>query len=139
MRYASVHARALMSGINLAPLVDVLLVLLALVVTTLPMAQTTAVRTFQQRTVCPPRPGHTPPASIALHLDAAGGVYWNDRPLDDPSLQHALGQLQQLPPALQPSLHLTTADSTDSAPKWSPDGTRLASAAAITPKSTTVH
>ncbi|MCO7496635.1 hypothetical protein [Stenotrophomonas maltophilia] len=33
--------------------------------------------------------------------------------MDDPSLQHALAQLQQLPPALQPSLHLTTADSTD--------------------------
>ncbi|MEL5920604.1 biopolymer transporter ExbD, partial [Stenotrophomonas maltophilia] len=77
---------------NLAPLGDVLLVLLALGVTTLPRAQTPAVRPFQPRTVCPPRPGHTPPASRALHLDAAGGVYGNDRPLDDPSLQHALGQ-----------------------------------------------
>ena len=113
MRYASLHGRALMSGINLAPLVDVLLVLLALVVTTLPMAQTTAVRPFELRTVCPPGPGHGLPASIALRLDAAGGIYWNDRPLDDPALQRALAQLQQLPPALQPSLHLTTADSTD--------------------------
>lgn len=113
MRYASLHGGALMSGINLAPLVDVLLVLLALVVTTLPMAQTTAVRRFEQRTVCPPGPGHALPASIALRLDAAGGVYWNGRPLDDPALQRALAQLQQLPPARQPALHLTTADNTD--------------------------
>ncbi|WP_409460492.1 biopolymer transporter ExbD [Stenotrophomonas maltophilia] len=113
MRYVSVHTRALMSGINLAPLVDVLLVVLALVITTLPMAQTTALRPFEQRTVCPPGPGHALPASVALRLDAAGGLYWNDQPLDDPALQRALAQLQRLPPGLQPSLHLTTADSTD--------------------------
>ncbi|HDS1103833.1 MULTISPECIES: biopolymer transporter ExbD [Stenotrophomonas] len=113
MRYVAVHTRALMSGINLAPLVDVLLVVLALVITTLPMAQTTALRPFEQRTVCPPGPGHALPASVALRLDAAGGLYWNDQPLDDPALQRALAQLQRLPPGLQPSLHLTTADSTD--------------------------
>lgn len=113
MRYGSLHDRALMSGINLAPLVDVLLVLLALVIATLPMAQAAAVLPLDQRTACPPGPGHALPAPIALHVDAAGGVFWDGRPLDDPALQRALAQLRQLPSAQQPVLHLTTADQTD--------------------------
>jgi len=39
MRYGIQHAASLMAAPNLAPLVDVLLVLLALVITALPMAQ----------------------------------------------------------------------------------------------------
>ncbi len=39
MRYGTQRATSLMATPNLAPLVDVLLVLLALVITTLPMAQ----------------------------------------------------------------------------------------------------
>ncbi|WP_414493376.1 biopolymer transporter ExbD [Stenotrophomonas maltophilia] len=113
MRYESGPANVLIANINLAPLVDVLLVLLALVVTTLPMAQATAVLHFQQRTACPPGPGHRLPAPIELHVDAAGGVFWNGRPLDDPALRRTLAQLQQLPQTLQPSVHLTTADGTE--------------------------
>lgn len=71
MRYGTQRATSLMATPNLAPLVEVLLVLLALVITTLPMAQATGLLAFQQRTSCPPWPASSP-APINLRIDAPG-------------------------------------------------------------------
>ncbi|MBA0281217.1 biopolymer transporter ExbD [Stenotrophomonas maltophilia] len=113
MRYESGPANVLIANINLAPLVDVLLVLLALVVTTLPMASTAVIQPFQQRTACPLGLGQSTPVPIDLRIDAAGGLFWNDRPLDDAALLQVLAQARQLPEARQPSVRLVTADGTD--------------------------
>src|SRR5690606_1224785 len=64
---------------HLAPLVDVLLVLLALVITTLPMALATGLLAFQQRTACLPWPASSP-QPINLRIDAAGAMFWKGQP-----------------------------------------------------------
>lgn len=97
---------------NLAPLVDVLQVLLARVITTLPMAQATGLLAFQQRTSCPPWPASSP-QPINLRIDAAGAVFWNGQPLDAAALQRHLVQAQQMPQQHRPWVHLATADDID--------------------------
>ncbi|MDA5341861.1 biopolymer transporter ExbD [Stenotrophomonas maltophilia] len=102
-----------MATLNLAPLVDVLLVLLVLVITTLPAAQAIGVLPLQQRTWCPPWPYQSSPESIDLHIDAAGGMFLKGQPLDMPALQQLLAQAQQLPLPRRPAVRLSTADDTD--------------------------
>ncbi|HDS1137757.1 TPA: biopolymer transporter ExbD [Stenotrophomonas maltophilia] len=112
MRYGTQRVASLIATPNLAPLVDVLLVLLALVITTLPMAQATGLLAFQQRTSCPPWPASSP-QPINLRIDAAGAVFWNGQPLDGPALQQYLAQAQQMPQQHRPWVHLATSDDTD--------------------------
>ncbi|OBU67847.1 biopolymer transporter ExbD [Stenotrophomonas maltophilia] len=112
MRYGTQRATSWIATPNLAPLVDVLLVLLALVITTLPMAQATGLLAFPQRTSCPPWPAASL-QPINLRIDAAGAVFWNGQPLDAPALQRYLAQAQQSPPQHRPWVHLSTADDTD--------------------------
>lgn len=112
MRYGIQHAASLMAAPNLAPLVDVLLVLLALVITALPMAQATSLLALQQRTSCPPWPASSP-QPIHLRIDAAGAMFWNGQPLDAVALQRHLVQAQQMPQQHRPWVHLATADDTD--------------------------
>lgn len=113
MRYGTQHATPLMATLNLAPLVDVLLVLLVLVITTLPTAQAIGVLPLQQRTWCPPWPYQSSPESIDLHIDAAGGMFLKGQPLDMPALQQLLAQAQQLPLPRRPAVRLSTVDDTD--------------------------
>lgn len=112
MQYGTQRAASLMAAPNLAPLVDVLLVLLALVITTLPMAQATGLLAFQQRSACPPWPASSP-QPINLRIDAAGAVFWNGQPLDAAALEQYLVQAQQMPPQHRPWVHLATAADTD--------------------------
>lgn len=112
MRYGTQRATSLMATPNLAPLVDVLLVLLALVITTLPMAQATGLLAFQQRTSCPPWPASSP-QPINLRIDAAGAVFWNGQPADAVALEQYLVQAQQMPLQHRPWVHLATAADTD--------------------------
>lgn len=112
MRYGTQRVASLIATPNLAPLVDVLLVLLALVITTLPMAQATGLLAFQQRTSCPPWPASSP-QPINLRIDAAGAVFWNGQPLDGPALQQYRAQAQQMPQQHRPWVHLATSDDTD--------------------------
>lgn len=112
MRYGTQRATSLIAAPNLAPLVDVLLVLLALVITTLPMAQATGLLAFQQRTSCPPWPASSP-RPINLRIDATGAVFWNGQPLDTAALQQYLVQAQQMPQQHRPWVHLATAADTD--------------------------
>ncbi|PZT12365.1 biopolymer transporter ExbD [Stenotrophomonas sp. Ps181] len=112
MRNGTERATSLMATPNLAPLVDVLLVLLALVITTLPMAQATGLLAFQQRTAYPPWPASSP-QPINLRIDAAGAMFWKGQPLDASALQRHLVQAQQMPQQHRSSVHLATTDDTD--------------------------
>ncbi|MEO5707377.1 MAG: biopolymer transporter ExbD [Alteraurantiacibacter sp.] len=80
--------------INVTPLIDVMLVLLALLIMTVPLA-------MHRTAVDLPRPGsprvETP--EVALTIDPQGQVFWNGAPVDRPTLtQHleaAAAQEQQ--------------------------------------------
>ncbi|MCM5572202.1 biopolymer transporter ExbD [Burkholderiaceae bacterium FT117] len=68
-----------MAEINTTPLVDVMLVLLVIFIITAPLL-THAIRLDLPRAEAPP--AAEKPETIALSIDAAGGLYWNNDPLD---------------------------------------------------------
>jgi biopolymer transport protein ExbD len=70
------------SAINTTPLVDVMLVLLIIFLITIPVV-------IQAVPVALPhevnQPTRTAPQNIVIAIDKDGGVYWNNRRLDDPN------------------------------------------------------
>lgn len=72
---------------NATPLIDVLLVLLVMLVLTLPMA-THAVKLNLPQPVSGP-----PSASVSLHIDFDGQLYWNGSALPPADLERKLGDV----------------------------------------------
>ncbi|MEN9315673.1 MAG: Biopolymer transport protein [Pseudomonadota bacterium] len=92
---------ALMSEINMTPLVDVMLVLLIIFIITIPVINH-AVRielphASSQRE-------ETKPARVSVAVDAVGQVFWNGQPVDDATLEARLVEAAALQP--QPELRL---------------------------------
>lgn len=91
-----------MAEINTTPLVDVMLVLLVVFIITAPLL-THAVRIDLPSANAPVSAQE--PETIALSIDAAGAMYWNDEPIGDlDALDARLAQAALVDP--QPELHL---------------------------------
>jgi biopolymer transport protein ExbD len=90
------------SQINMAPLIDVMLVLLIIFIITLP-SQTHAVKIDNP----PPRPEQVlpPPEVIDLQIDFDGALLWNKVAVDRATLQRYIGAQAQKSP--QPEVHIT--------------------------------
>jgi biopolymer transport protein ExbD len=67
-----------MAEINTTPLVDVMLVLLVIFIITAPLL-THAIRLDLPQAAA--EPAAETPETIALSIDAAGGLYWNNEPI----------------------------------------------------------
>ena len=90
-----------MNEINMTPLVDVMLVLLIIFIITVPVMK-------HAINVDLPRAANqvqiTKPETIRLSVDAQGGYYWNETPVDDASLPALLQAEAAKNP--QPDLHI---------------------------------
>jgi biopolymer transport protein ExbD len=96
-----------MSEINVTPLVDVMLVLLIIFMITAPvLAHKIKVDLPQPNpnVVNPPNPLEP----IRLKIDAGGGFYWNDTPVDELGLKAQLAVIAQQ--TNQPEIQINAAD-----------------------------
>ena len=93
--------RGLLSEINVTPLVDVMLVLLIIFMVTAPLF-THAVKIDLPQASSQIDVGK--PDTIALSIDAAGGVFWNDVPVASTELPVRFAAAARQDP--QPELHL---------------------------------
>src|SRR6516165_6916654 len=96
-----------MADINMTPLIDVMLVLLVIFIITAPLF-THAIRLDLPRVAA--AEARQTPQTITLSIDAAGKLYWNDKPitLDQMRAQFdAAGKLKE-----QPEIHLRAERST---------------------------
>jgi biopolymer transport protein ExbD len=90
------------AAINTTPLVDIMLVLLIIFLITIPVV-------IQAVPVALPhevnQPTRTAPQNIVIAIDREGGVFWNNRRLDDPSqlLANLKGRAGDQP---QPEVHI---------------------------------
>lgn len=108
MRYAPRQANDVIACINLAPLVDVLLVLLALVIAALPAANAPVRTPFWPYACFLSGPEVRPLAPIELHVDAAGRLFWNRQPIDAAALERRLAQAASSAPGTRPLVMLST-------------------------------
>ena len=92
---------ALMSEINMTPLVDVMLVLLIIFIITMPVINH-AVRIELPHASS--RREETKLARVSVAVDAAGQVFWNSQPVDDALLEAKLAEAASQQP--QPELRL---------------------------------
>ena len=90
-----------MSEINVTPMVDVMLVLLVIFIITAPLL-THAVKIDLPNAKSAPAPEK--PETIALSIDGAGKLFWNDAPIDAAELDIRLVKAAQQQP--QPEVHL---------------------------------
>lgn len=93
--------QAMMSDINVTPMVDVMLVLLVIFIITAPMF-THAVKLDLPRAQA--APVQQQPDSVSIAIDAAGQVYWGDEQVDRGALETRLKQAAARSP--QPELQL---------------------------------
>ncbi|ENO83449.1 biopolymer transport protein ExbD/TolR [Thauera linaloolentis 47Lol = DSM 12138] len=89
------------SEINMVPLIDVMLVLLIVFMITAPLL-THAVKIDLPQAAS--QPSEDKPETVALALDADGGLFWNDEPLPAEALGQRLREAAARSP--QPELHL---------------------------------
>lgn len=92
---------AVMSEINMTPLVDVMLVLLIIFIITIPVINH-AVKIDLPR--ASNQPNDPKPENINVSIDAGGKVFWNQQEIDAPTLEANIAQASQQQP--QPELHL---------------------------------
>ncbi len=92
---------AMMSEINMTPLVDVMLVLLIIFIVTLPALNHAVKLDLPQASS---QPEDTKPAKVDLSIQADGTVFWDKQPIDDATLKARLTQAAEAQP--QPELHL---------------------------------
>ncbi|MCX7627340.1 MAG: biopolymer transporter ExbD [Methylophilaceae bacterium] len=90
-----------MAEINMIPLIDVMLVLLVIFIIAAPL-MTHAVKVELPRASSAPE--DSKPEVVRLSVDAAGQVYWNDRPVDEAAWRAAMADAAKLPS--QPELRL---------------------------------
>ncbi|EON13758.1 MULTISPECIES: biopolymer transporter ExbD [Pandoraea] len=92
---------AMMSEINMTPLVDVMLVLLIIFIVTLPVLNHAVKLDLPQASS---QPEDTKPAKVDLSIQADGTVFWDKQAIDDATLKARLAQAAAAQP--QPELHL---------------------------------
>ncbi|VVE76933.1 ExbD/TolR family protein [Pandoraea sputorum] len=92
---------AMMSEINMTPLVDVMLVLLIIFIVTLPVLNHAVKLDLPQASS---QPEDTKPAKVDLSIQADGSVFWDKQQIDDDTLKARLVQAAEAQP--QPELHL---------------------------------
>ncbi|TWG85445.1 outer membrane transport energization protein ExbD [Cupriavidus gilardii J11] len=92
---------AVMSEINMTPLVDVMLVLLIIFIITIPVINH-AVKIDLPR--ASNQPNDPKPQNINVSIDASGQVFWNQQPVDESTLESNIALAAQQQP--QPELHL---------------------------------
>jgi biopolymer transport protein ExbD len=91
----------LIAGINTTPLVDVMLVLLIIFLITIPVViQSVPVQLPKESNA----PTQTKPGNIVLAVDKDGGVFWNNRLIDERDLLDRLKQAAVKQP--QPEIHI---------------------------------
>lgn len=90
-----------MSEINMTPLVDVMLVLLIIFMITIPVMKHSV---NVELPVATNVPQLTKPETIRLSIDADGVYYWNESPIDEPTLVWRLAEQSAHEP--QPELHI---------------------------------
>ena len=90
-----------MADINVTPMVDVMLVLLVIFIITAPLL-THAVKIDLPNAKSAPAPEK--PETIALSIDGAGKLFWNDAPIDTTELDTRLVKAAQQQP--QPEVQL---------------------------------
>jgi len=90
-----------MAEINTTPLVDVMLVLLVIFMVTAPLF-THAVKIDLPQAQSQLNPDK--PETIAVAIDAAGKIYWNDQPIEEAALFERFQRAANMNP--QPELHL---------------------------------
>ena len=97
-----------MAEINTTPLIDVMLVLLIMLIITIPVQnQSVDLHLPTTKTEQPP----VPPTIILIDLDAAGGIKWDGRQVDDSQSLNAL--LEDVArQSDQPEIHLQADNST---------------------------
>lgn len=99
--FNSQRPHAMMSDINVTPMVDVMLVLLVIFIITAPMF-THAVKLELPRARS--AAAEQLPATVSIAIDAAGKVFWNNDPVDQAALEARLAQAAGRAP--QPELQL---------------------------------
>lgn len=92
---------AVMSEINMTPLVDVMLVLLIIFIITIPVINH-AVKVDLPRATN--QPNDTKPQNINVSVDADGKVFWNQAEVDSVTLEANIAEAAKMQP--QPELHL---------------------------------
>jgi len=92
---------AMMSEINMTPLVDVMLVLLIIFLVTIPVMQHAVKIDLPHASS---QPEDVKPAHVDVAIKADGTILWNDQPVDDATLRSKIAQAAQAVP--QPELHL---------------------------------
>ena len=102
----------IIAGINVTPLVDVMLVLLIIFMVTAPILSYPIDIDLPQRTNQPP-PDTTPPEPIKLRIDASGQVFWNESPTPMSALRNMMDAEVQRDPNNQPTLEIDTNDDAD--------------------------
>jgi biopolymer transport protein ExbD len=106
MAFASNSSGGPMADMNVTPLVDVMLVLLIIFMVTAPTLSYPIDIDLPQRTNNPPDNPKEPPPPIKLRIDQAGGVYWNDSPVQIRDLRTTMRQAIEQDPTNQPTLEI---------------------------------
>jgi biopolymer transport protein ExbD len=91
----------MMSDINVTPMVDVMLVLLVIFIITAPMLTSSVQLELPSATA---QLAQVQPDAVAISIDAAGVVYWDDQALDADALEAHM--LEAARAAVQPELQL---------------------------------
>ncbi len=94
-------SRPLQSEINMVPLIDVMLVLLIVFMITAPLLTHSVNIDLPDASS---RPTVEKPETVALAVDAAGNLFWNNEPIDQATLHERLTAAAARTP--QPELHL---------------------------------
>ena len=95
-----------MAGINVTPLVDVMLVLLIIFIVTAPVMTYPIDVDLPQRVLNPPPQLREPPPPIDLRIDASGQVTWDNNPVQVAALQTLMENAVQRDPTNQPELRI---------------------------------
>ena len=111
MAFASEQRDATFATINITPLVDVMLVLLVIFMIAAPMLTRTIDLNLPGS--APPTKAQLPPPPIALRIDAAGTVYWNETATPLSALQPMLQSELQRDPGNPPLLKIDASGETD--------------------------
>lgn len=93
--------QAPMNEINMVPLIDVMLVLLIVFMITAPLL-THSIKI--ELPVAASETTNEDPDTVTLAMDAEGGLFWNNEPIDDGELLRRLAVAAAAP--VQPELHL---------------------------------
>jgi biopolymer transport protein ExbD len=108
MAFASNSGGGPLADINVTPLVDVMLVLLIIFMVTAPTLSYPIDIDLPQKSVNPPPQVKEPPPPIALRIDAAGQVYWNEAAQPVSALESLMEVEVQRDPTNQPQLEIDT-------------------------------